>query len=203
MTKWKERKGTCGLKLERDPTLNDVANCLSLIPESMDTKGTRKVREYLDEKEIYTKSHFSELYQEKPVIQADLIIGSKDDIKHRIRTIKDTIRWQLNGTPFAYMSMCSQKAKWEETKDDGMITSKLVGTEKDHKGVCTVKDDDILKMCDLSDEIGKEDWDIGMMAEKIGDELFKEWKYTRAWDLSDEEALPLYEEVVEKEVQES
>ena len=200
MTKWKERKEICGFKLGREPTLNDVANCISLIPESIDTKGTRKVREYLDEKEIYPKLYYPEVYAEKPISEANLIIGSKDDIKHRIETIKDTIRWQLNDAPYTYMSTCSQDGKWEETKDDGMITRELVGTEKDHKGVCAVKDDDILKMCELSNKISKEDWDIGMMAEKIGDELFKEWKHTRAWDLSDEESLPLYEEVIEAKV---
>ena len=57
-------------------------------------------------------------------------------------------------------------------------------------------------MRELSNEIRDEKWDISLMAEEIGNELFKDWKYDSAWDLSDEEASLLYTDVIEMKKQE-
>ena len=185
MINWSKNRAQCGRKQVQSETfLGDVSDCVSLIPESIDTPVLKKVRDFLEEYDIPPGYLPDEAYEGEPVKEIHLTKGKPEHGTYGtpaffLTRVKSRIRWQLNDSIYNYAFLCNQKPIHKD--------SKITELEKQNEGVCEAFYEPLSRAKKLGEELDEEKWDEKEMASKIKDEYYKEWVEETAWDLTEKE----------------
>lgn len=192
MIDWKKElgKNSCYKNLYKGTTLDDVANCLSIIPEEIDTPVLIEIRKIVSDYGGHTTYPGNELVEvAEPIKLKHLVVGRPlpwrtdklDPPEDVLSDVKGRIRWAMNDAPYDILRTCNQRFEWKDNKQ----TNRIVNA--DGMQPCSVLDDAIIKMRELGDMLSEENWDFKKMVSNIRELSHKTWISQNAWDLTKDE----------------
>jgi len=173
-------------------SIDDVANCLSIIPRELDTPVLKEIRNIVEEYGGTPEYPGEELDKiGDPIKLKNLVIGKDKSWgthellytpEEQLLNVKSRIRWGMNDFPYHLISECNQKLE-REGHPVSTETGRIVN--RDGSQPCHVVPEVMFKMRELGRELEKEDWDEKEMASQIKGLSHQKWIEQNAWDLTD------------------
>ena len=196
MIDWKKElgKNSCYKNFYGYSDISDIPNCLSIIPEEIDTPILKEIREKIEEcggRPSYPGMEIDRIGD--AIKMKKLVIGKKTDYgsanpEDILRYVKSRIRWMVNDFPWHLIQQCNQRIEIEPIPGGTEYQTRETGNIVNNEGkqLCQVSND-ILWFRDIGRELEKEEWDYKAMSGKIKDLAHKNWVEQNAWDLTQDE----------------
>ena len=185
-------------------TLDDVAGCLALIPQQLDTPVLKEIRVFLEKYNRKPKYHGSNFEQNDEHIKLkDLLMGKIhapgksyeyfNDSEEVLKSIKNRIRWGLKDAPINLVLGCNQKIQWTKIPINETMYREDYGDIIDGVGtpLCHVEKEMLLTADALSDALNKEQWDVHAMTYSLKAQVHQNWIKENAWDFTKDELTSL------------
>lgn len=185
-----DKNHSCYKTMYGQASIDNVANCLSIMPQELDTPVLQEIRDVVAEyggRPAYFGEEFERIGD--PIKLKHLIAGKETNYgfnkpDYELGSVKSRIRWGMNDFPYILIGDCNQKM---ERKGYPQLTETGRIINREGSQMCHVVPEIMLKMRELGRKLEDEDWDMDEISSKIKEISQKNWIEQNAWDLSPEE----------------
>ena len=145
-------------------TFNDVAGCLALIPQQLDTPVLKEVRSFLEKYDRKPKYHGSKFeHNEDNIRLKDLILGKTRTFGHsepkdQLYSVKSRIHWGLLDSPINLIMGCNQDIKWKKMPlTEYSYKWEMESIISDDNTLCSVNEEMFFKARELGEALSREE----------------------------------------------